>query len=442
MLEDPLVTALGGRNRNLPGLAKRLLKMLLGLILALVAADLILLEMNRRLLVLPQFDLELLPYHDPRVTRRNALVKAYPTPPKVIFTGDSRTKNGIVPEVVARTLGVPHQTLFNFGTGSQVARFAREAFLPHLLDIEVRPEFLVFGVSPDWPLQKRRLWKLIDRYRESPAYRLEHAPASGGDAVEGFISRFLSYRLSLFRYRRDLIEQELLPDLRCWFLDDCYLDAGNPRITPAHFKDLERRSGFKTACGWGPQPYDGHTTGEFFGRARFDEGTLLDEENLLGLFEACRSQGITPLLLIMPVHDSFRRVHDPVMSRNQARLEDLAAREKVDILRARGDYRDRGLFVDGHHLSHRGAVYFSADLARALSPQLTGSRRVRSRRPASTEDLVKWIYDLNPEIETLWGRSVDEVLAVRGESRASTETVPAPAGPGATEGAYREYVSR
>ena len=33
-------------------------------------------------------------------------------------------------------------------------------------------------------------------------------------------------------------------------------------------------------------------------------------------------------------------------------------------------------------------------------------------------------------------------IAVRGESRASTETGPAPAGQGATEGAYREYVSR
>ena len=33
-------------------------------------------------------------------------------------------------------------------------------------------------------------------------------------------------------------------------------------------------------------------------------------------------------------------------------------------------------------------------------------------------------------------------ISVRGESRASTETGPAPAGQGATEGAYREYVSR
>lgn len=426
MVEDPLVAALRGRNKNLPGLAKRLLKILLGLVLTLIAADVILLEMNRRLLVLPQFDMGLLPYHDPRVTRRNALLKAYASPPRVIFTGDSRTKNGIVPEVVARTLEVPHQTLFNFGTGSQVARFAREAFLPHLRDIGIRPEFLVFGVSPDWPLEKRKLWKLIDRYRESLAYRLEHASASDGDAVDGFVTRFLSYRLSLFRYRRDLVEQELLPDLGCWFLDDCYRDAGDPRATPVHFKDLERRSGFKTACGWGPQPYGGHMTGEFVKRARFDQETSLDEENLAGLFEACRSQGITPLLLIMPVHDTFRRVHDPVMSRNQARLEELAAREKVELLRARRDYSDRGLFVDGHHLSHRGAVYFSADLAQALSPHLKSTRRVPSKQGASTEELVKWMYDLNPEIETLWGQSVDQVPGLAGDRAAAGRPTPPP----------------
>ena len=424
MVEDPMMTVLGGRKRSRPSLGKSILRTLLVLVLALIAADFILLEMNRRLLVLPQFDMELLPYHDPRVTRRNALLKAYPSPPKVIFTGDSRTKNGIVPEVVARTLGVPHQTLFNFGTGSQVARYAREAFLPHLLDIEIRPEFLVFGVSPDWPLQKHKLWKLIDRYRESLAYRLEHAPASGGDAVEGFVTGFLSYRLSLFRHRRDLVGQELLPDLRCWFLDDCYRDAGDPRTTPVHFKDLERRSGFKTACGWGPQPYDGHMTGEFFKRPRFDEETLLDKENLVGLFEACRREGITPLLLIMPVHDTFRRAHDPVMSRNQARLEELAAREKVDILRAKRDYSDPGLFVDGHHLSHRGAVYFSADLAQALYPHLEGTRRIRSGRRVSTEELVKWMYDLNPEIETLWGRSAHEVLGLAGDRVAARLRTP------------------
>lgn len=424
MVVDPLARAVRGRNRDLPGLAKRLLKVLLGLVLTLIVADFILLEMNRRLLVLPQFDMELLPYHDPRVTRRNALLRAYPEPPRVIFTGDSRTKNGIVPEVVARTLGIPHQTLFNFGTGSQVARFAREAFLPHLLDIQVRPDFLVFGVSPDWPLEKRKLWTLIDSYRESLAYRLEHAPASGGDAVEGFVTRFLSYRLALFRYRRDLIEQELLPDLSCWFLGDCTRDAGDPRATPVHFKDLERRSGFKTACGWGPQPYGGHMSGEFTKRARFGEETLLDEENLVGLFEACRNQGITPLLLIMPVHDTFRQVHDPVMSRNQARLEELAAREKVDILRARRDYSDRGLFVDGHHLSHRGAVYFSADLAQALSPHLKGTRRARSGRRDTTEDLVRWMYDLNPEIEALWGRSAEEALGLSGDRVGNRPSTP------------------
>ena len=410
MFKDPLVAALREHSWTFPRLSRRVLRIVFCLVLILAVVDCIVLELNQRRLVLPQFDMDLLPYHDARVTRRNALLQAYQKPPSIIFTGDSRVKNGIIPEVVARTLGVPHETFFNFGTGSQVVRFAREVFLPHLLDVDVHPRYLVFGVSPDWALEKRRLWKLIDLYRESLAYQFEHAPVSNRDQVERFITRFLSYRLSIFRYRQDLIQSELIPDLRCWFLGDCYRHAEKTKIKPAHFKDLERRSGFKTDCGWGPQPFDGHTTGEFLGGARFSNEISLDRENLLGLFRECRQESVIPILLIMPIHPSFRQVHDPVMSQNQSQLEELAVQEGVDIIRANRDYSDLTLFVDGHHLSHQGAVYFSVDIAQALSPYLADLRGIRSRRGGSTEDLLRWIYLLNPEIEVLWGRGVEEVL--------------------------------
>ena len=183
--------------------------------------DIGLVELNRRGAVLPQFDLALIPYHDPRVTKRNALLLDYDEPPQIIFTGDSRTKNGIVPEVISRTLGVPRTTFFNFGTGSQVVKFAREAFVPHLLRIGVRPAYVVFGVSPDWSLRKERLWVLIDRYRDSLAYRIANQSWDGPDSIEVRLTRFLALRLALFRYRTDLIQQELIPSLGCWFRGDC-----------------------------------------------------------------------------------------------------------------------------------------------------------------------------------------------------------------------------
>ena len=127
-----------------------------------------------------------------------------------------------MPEVISRVLGVPRTTFFNFGTGSQVVKFAREAFVPHLLQIGVRPAYVVFGVSPDWPLRKERLWALIDRYRDSLAYRIANrSRRDDPDSMEVRISRFLDLRLALFRYRADLIHQELIPSLGCWFLGDC-----------------------------------------------------------------------------------------------------------------------------------------------------------------------------------------------------------------------------
>ena len=161
-------------------------------------------ELNARKIVLPQFDVRLIPTHDPRVTKRLASVLSYERPPQIIFTGDSRTKCGFDPEVIGRTLGVPPETFFNFGTGSQTVRFTRQVFL------------------------------------------------------------------------------------------------------------------------------------------------------------------------IMPVHPSFLRVHEPATSRNQRLLESLAGEKGVDVLYPRRDYSDPRLFTDGHHLSPSGAAWFSADIAHLLRPYLSG----------------------------------------------------------------------
>ncbi len=117
-----------------------------GILLKLL--DLAFVELNRRSVILPHFDVTLIPYHDPRVTRRHLLLLDYERDPRIIFTGDSRTKNGVVPQVMARILGVDPESFFNFGTGSQVVRFAREAFLPHLLEMGVRPRHLIFLREP------------------------------------------------------------------------------------------------------------------------------------------------------------------------------------------------------------------------------------------------------------------------------------------------------
>jgi len=354
------------------------------LIAAGLAAAVLLLEildagfvaLNRRGIVLPQFDVTLIPYHDPRVTRRAALLLRYQKPPRLIFTGDSRVKNNIDPEVVAAAAGVAPETLFNFGTGSQVVKFAREAFLSMLDDLGARPEFVVFGVSPDWPLAKRKLWDLIDRYHESLAYRMKH-PSPEQDPTGAALSDFLMRRYALLRYRGDLTARELVPTLRCWVLGDCFesVTSTTEMFTPLYWRDQERLSGFKTPYGWEPQPWEGRTSGRFIGRARFDESVPVDRESLFGLIREARARGMAPLLLVMPVHDTFRAVHEPVMSRRLDEVEAIALQEGVPVLKPRSNYSAPNLFTDGHHMSRLGATQLGQDVGELLAPFLTRWRQ-------------------------------------------------------------------
>ena len=383
--------------------------------------DLAFVELNRRSVILPHFDVTLIPYHDPRVTRRHHLLLDYERNPRIIFTGDSRTKNGVVPQVMARILGVDPESFFNFGTGSQVLRFAREAFLPHLLEIGVRPRHLAFCVSPDWPLAKEIGGRLLDRYRKSLAYRMSHPDPDEKDRLERTLDHFLARNLAFFRYRSDLVHREILPDLRCWFLNDCHLSAVQA-TRPLRFKEVEFRDGYVTPYGWNPQAWDGTTTGRHGGRVRFDSQTPFDADNLTRLIDEVRAAGINPILLLLPVHASFREVHGEAMNRNLSRLREIANRLEVDLLAPAGEYSDPGLFTDGHHLSLRGAVYFSAGLAPDLRRYLGNSSGTPAQAhpqadagELTTDELVDWIFRRDPVIRDHWREDQPE----RGPGRLS-----------------------
>ena len=107
-------------------------------------------------------------------------------------------------------------------------------------------------------------------------------------------------------------------------------------------------------------------------RPRFTEENAVDRNNLSGLIDEVRDGGINPVFVIMPLHPSFLRVHEPATSRNQRLLESLAEEKGVDVLHPLQDYSDASLFTDGHHLSPSGAAWFSADIAPRLRPYLSG----------------------------------------------------------------------
>ena len=355
-------------------LSLRVLGTLLLAAAALKLLDWAFVELNARKIVLPQFDVRLIPTHDPRVTKRLASVLRYERPPRIIFTGDSRTKCGFDPEVIGRALNLPPETFFNFGTGSQTVRFTRRVFLPELLlGNGIRPETLVFGISPDWLLTTDKSTRLIRLYRDSLHYQMTHPVSGAEDSIGTTISHFLARHLALYRYRSDLIHQELIPDLKCWFLGDCfvtpYVDASMT------FREAERVAGLQTRYGWHRDLWALLTSGEYRSegdRPRFTEENAVDRNNLSGLIDEVRDGGINPVFVIMPLHPSFLRVHEPATSRNQRLLESLAEEKGVDVLHPLQDYSDASLFTDGHHLSPSGAAWFSADIAPRLRPYLSG----------------------------------------------------------------------
>ena len=145
------------------------------------------------------------------------------------------------------------------------------------------------------------------------------------------------------------------------------------------------------------------------GRVRFDSQTPFDADNLTRLIDEVRAAGINPILLLLPVHASFREVHGEAMNRNLSRLREIANLLDVDLLAPAGEYSDPGLFTDGHHLSLRGAVYFSAGLAPNLRPYLEKTSAARAQAPSlaetgelTTDELVDWIFRLDPVIRDHW----------------------------------------
>jgi hypothetical protein len=220
---------------------------------------------------------------------------------------------------------------------------------------------VVFGVTPDWLVNRKSTRDLVPKYRSSLAYRLSH-PASG-DRVDRAVTGMLARHLALYRYRADLVAYELVPDLRCWFLGDCYVRWSH--FAPIHFKRIAYLDGVQTPYGYGPWDVS-NDTGEYYGARRVTERDHVDGVNLVGLIGDMRRAGIEPVLLVMPMHPTFDRVHEPAMSRNYREMDAIAREEKVDVLRPPGDYSDGRLFTDGHHHTLRGSKYFSRDVAPLL----------------------------------------------------------------------------
>ncbi len=365
-LSSPTQVRDGVSSLAIPRLSIRVIVFLLALAVGMKLLDRGIIELNARKVILPKYDLTLIPYHDADFTRTDARLTNYKTPPSIILTGDSRVRGGFDPSVTARKLNINPEVMFNFGINSQTIAFARSALIPHLIKKGRKPKYLAFTITPEFLLKDYFPRGLTERYTNSLAFRVGDTNIEDGDTIDNRISSFLARNFALFRYRSDLIEQEIVPSVKCWINSDCVVRVrGYGELS---YRELASREGVASSYGWSPQAWDGLTDGTFKGRARYDENDEIDYEGMKALLTETRVAGMTPILVVMPLHTSFLEVHKAATERILVAVESIAKDEGIVLIYPKGDYSDPKLFTDGHHISRLGAEYFSADIADSLLP--------------------------------------------------------------------------
>ena len=211
---------------------------------AVKALDAGFVALNERKIVLPRFDVRLMPLSRPPLHLEKRSLLRYSKPPQIIFTGDSRTMDSFDPEVIAKVCGVEPERFFNFATGSQGISFARDALVPSPRTDGARPAIYRLrgnaGLAHQSP-EYSGLGPTISpsTIPRSLAYRLAHPEP--GDAVEGVLAAFLARHVALYRYRSDLVAFEIVPSLKCLFLSDCYVRWAETEPDPFQAARVSRR---------------------------------------------------------------------------------------------------------------------------------------------------------------------------------------------------------
>lgn len=320
---------------------------------------------NRQGWLLPRFDVEAVPYHAPRFTRNSALLAARRPAPTTLLTGDSRTFNGLDPASLAAAWGRPPGSVFNFCGGGGLVSEALDIFLPHLASIDRVPREVIFGVAPEWPLVPKGRERFGDLYRRSLAYRCRNPETDPG--LEAWMQRQLATRVALVAYRRDLVEHDLRPRLRCLLRGDCWVQLPGWTGPRLHWQDYDRRLAEPHPLGFEPNPLAGRTDGLFHGPARFTAEREVDVAALRALVQRCRQEGIRPIFVALPLHSSFLAVHQDAMRAHNRVLEPLLAELGTPLVRFPVELEDPSNWVDGHHATPEGAARLSAALGRFLA---------------------------------------------------------------------------
>lgn len=286
---------------------------------------------------------------------------AQPQPPDIVFLGSSRFGSGVSGEHVTEWLrqltGDEKVHAFNAAipAGDPVVC---EVMLQHLLQRGIRPRLLVIEICPE-SVNHRNDWVRIhvDRqlgWSDVPTYLPEIARSGG------FASLLANRLVPLYRHRTTLCEElgkTIEHELDGWLdgpasssakapavpvIDWDALVLSNPRLTKNE-QQTNTQMGLHAIrrC---LRSY----------RAGGTSGAALER-----LLQLCQANGITPLLVGVPLTQAHRDLYvGPIEDNYQAYLSAISEKYGCRYVEYRHRVPDR-LFLDNHHADEPGRLMFS-----------------------------------------------------------------------------------
>jgi hypothetical protein len=300
------------------------------------------------------------PYYPELIARFDKTTPA----PDILFLGSSRTsclfREGELNRVIRDVSGDRHVHCFDasIGWGDPVVC---ERVLRDLLDRGARPRYVVVECCPEG-LNQRNGWlngytEWLLCWHDLPEYCRELL-------VTGNMLRFAgSHLLPLYIYR-DPIRQRLRTDAKAWYEEH----VGNAPAPPRSAQDEPEAT--MSAAQWqhaivnrlcqAPTEPQHKTTPpdnmpRWFRDYRPGGNSAVRLERLL---EQCRTHGIEPILLSVPLSQAHRSFYTPeIEAAFQAYLSDVTRKYSCRYV----DYRERlpdVCFCDHHHVTTSGSVVF------------------------------------------------------------------------------------
>jgi hypothetical protein len=322
----------------------------------------------------------------PSARRTMAALAAEPGPPEIVALGSSRFGAGIAPHEIGALLGRQLDAGRPVGVFNAAApagdSIAAEFLLRRLLRAGVRPKLVLLEISPE-TLNYYNEWLGLHVRRQLcwhdlPGYFVEVCWSKQ-------MARWLGERASPLYYHREELWRRAAEAAERFAAGPAAGGAAPPRpgLTggPPAWGELLRLPGQALT----PQLAQASVEGASIGPSRWLRHYRIggaNAEALERLLGRCKRRGIEVVLIGAPVTRPHRETYTPaILGEYQAYLDRVAQQYGA----AFHDYRDRlpdNLFLDCHHLSPEGGVYFS----RLLTYELLAPRWQAQRdRPVARE---------------------------------------------------------